>query len=190
MHIVNDILEFARADAGSLQLDRVTFSISESIQSTIKTFQPEIQAKNLSFQSRVDPRLPGRVCGDPTRLRHVLFNLLDNAVKFTTNGSIALILKLESVTAHEVAIRLSVADTGIGVALERQKYIFEPFRPTNPAESGPFGFNGLGLAIARKIVELMGGSMSFRVNLGQELPSPSQLHSRSWRSLCSLPIFP
>lgn len=113
MHIANDVLEFSRAEAGSLNLDRMPFSLAACIQSAIDIVQPELAAKNLSFQCRIDPELPGEVCGDPIRLRHVLFNLLDNAVKFTTCGSVVLAIAVETMTTHEVAIRATVTDTGI-----------------------------------------------------------------------------
>jgi CheY-like chemotaxis protein len=96
-----------------------------------------------------------------------LFNLLDNAVKFTSVGSVMLSATLESKSNDGTLVRVSIADTGIGIPPQKQKYLFEPFRPADDAAaSGTFGGHGLGLAISRKLVELMGGSIEFQSQLG------------------------
>ena len=167
MHIVNDVLEFSRVEAGRLQLEEGEFSFSECIRSAAKIVQPEATAKGLAIRIKIDPQIPAVVRGDSNRLRHVLFNLLDNAVKFTTNGSVMLCATLESKSNDGTLVRVSVADTGIGIPAQKQKFLFEPFRPADEAAaSGTFGGHGLGLAISRKLVELMGGGMEFQSQLG------------------------
>lgn len=165
MHIVNDVLEFSRIEAGRLQLDETEFSLTEVVRSAIKIVQPEASAKGLMLRSKIEAQIPGVVRGDPTRLRQVIFNLLDNAVKFTTTGSVMLSAALESKSGDAVLVRIAVADTGIGIPLQRRPMIFEPFRPDKDDDE-PFGATGLGLAIARKLVTLMGGTMEFQSQLG------------------------
>ncbi len=165
MHIVNDVLEFSRIEAGRLQLDRTTFSLADCIRSTIKIVQPEAAAKGLPVRYKVDAQIPNLVCGDPMRVRQILFHLLDNAVKFTTSGSVMLTASLDSKSSDALLIRISVADTGIGVPLNKQKFLFEPFRPDEVTDQ-TFTGSGLGLAIARKLVEMMGGTIEFTSQIG------------------------
>ena len=165
MHIVNDVLEFSRIEAGRLQLDRTTFSLADCIRSTIKIVQPEAAAKGLLVRYKVDAQIPNLVCGDPMRVRQILFHLLDNAVKFTTSGSVMLIASLDSKSSDAILIRISVADTGLGIPLNKQKFLFEPFRPDDLTGETTTG-SGLGLAIARKLVEMMGGTIEFTSQIG------------------------
>ncbi len=165
MHIVTDVLEFSRIEAGRLQLDNADFSLGDCIRSACKIVQPEATAKGLVLRSKIDPQIPGQLRGDFTRLRQVIFNLLDNAVKFTTTGSVMLSAVLESKSGDAVLVRIAVADTGIGIPLQKRQLIFEPFRPDQMA-SGTFGGTGLGLAIARRLVTLMGGTIEFQSQLG------------------------
>lgn len=166
MHIVNDVLEFSRVEAGRLQLDKIEFSLAECIRSALKIVQPEAAAKGLMLRSKIDPQIPPTISGDPTRLRQVIFNLLDNAVKFTTSGSVMLSAVLESKSTDAVLVRISVADTGIGIPPQKRQLIFEPFRPGESTPDRSFGGLGLGLAIARRLVTLMGGTMEFQSQLG------------------------
>ncbi len=166
LHIVNDVLEFSRMEGGILQLEKAPFSVADCVRSTLKIVQPEIKAKGLSLHCRIDPAVPGTLRGDQTRLRHVLFNLLDNAVKFTTSGGIDVIVSAETNTQNSVQLKVSVADTGIGVPLQQQPFVFEPFRPVDATGGHSFSRYGLGLAIAHRIVRLMGGTIDFQSQLG------------------------
>jgi CheY-like chemotaxis protein/two-component sensor histidine kinase len=188
MHIVNDVLEFSRIEAGRLQLDKTAFSVADCIRSTIKIVQPEAAAKGLMVRYKIDGQIPKLLCGDPMRLRQVLFHLLDNAVKFTASGSVMLTATLDSKSSDAVLLRISVADTGIGIPTHKQRYLFEPFRPEEVIDQTLTG-SGLGLAIARKIVEMMGGAIEVNSQLGagttfqftawfekaQRLPEPADL---------------
>ncbi len=166
LHIVHDVLEFSRVEAGRLQLDEGEFSLAECIRSAIRIVQPEATAKGLPVREKIDSQIPPMLSGDLTRLRHVIFNLLDNAVKFTTSGSVMLTATLESKSNDAFLIRICVADTGIGIPTNKQKYIFEPFARAEGAPPDRFGSPGLGLAISRKLVDLMGGKMEFQSQLG------------------------
>ncbi len=166
MNIVNDVLEFSRIEAGSLQLDSREFAIAECIAWAMRIVQREAAAKNLALRSKIDPQIPAQVCGDPIRLQHIIFNLLDNAVKFTTTGSVMLTVALESKSGDALLVRVSVADTGIGIPPGKQEYIFEPFRQADGSARRNSGVTGLGLAISRKLVNLMGGTIEFKSQLG------------------------
>ncbi len=164
MHIVNDVLEFSRSEGGGLQLESSEFCLAECIRSAIKIVQPEATARGLVVRNRIDPQIPALICGDPTRLRQVLFNLLDNAVKFTTSGSVIVSAALEAKSADSVLVRVCVADTGVGISPKKQQSIFEPFNHAE-ASAGSAGA-GLGLAISRKLVNLMGGTIEVQSQLG------------------------
>lgn len=166
IHIANDVLEFSRIEAGRLELDNVPFSISECIVSAMKIVEREAAAKKLVTGCKIDPLLPEVACGDPARLRHVILNLLDYAVRFTTSGSVILSAAVESNSADHVLIRVAVTDTGAGVPPARQPLIFEPFRHADTCGALQSGDTGLGLAISRRLVDLMGGSMKFQSQLG------------------------
>ncbi len=165
-HIANDVLEFSRVEVGRLELDNRPFSISECILSSMKIVEPDAVAKKLVTGCKIDPQLPEMVCGDPARLRHVIFNLLDNAVRFTTNGSVILSAALESDSADDVLVRVSVTDTGFGIPPAKLPLIFEPFRHADAGAASKRGATGLGLAISRRLVDLMGGKMDFQSQLG------------------------
>jgi CheY-like chemotaxis protein len=160
MHIVNDVLDFSRIEAAQLQLEKKEFSVAECVRSALRIVQPEAAAKNLKLRSKIDPQIPPQLKGDAPRLRQVIFNLLENAVKFTTTGSVIISTVLESKTADSVLLRFSVADTGIGIPADQREGIFQPFRrPGRPT-------TGLGLAICKNLVTLMGGAIDMRSQLG------------------------
>jgi hypothetical protein len=132
----------------------------------MKIVEREASAKKLVAGCKIDPRLPEAVCGDPARLRHVILNLLDYSVRFTTSGSVILSAALESNSADDVLVRVAVADTGAGIPPDKQPLIFEPFRHADPGATLKSGETGLGLAISRRLVDLMGGTMKFQSQLG------------------------
>jgi signal transduction histidine kinase/FixJ family two-component response regulator len=160
MHIVNDVLDFSRIEVAQLELEKKEMSVEECIRSAVRIVQPEAAAKNLKLRCKIDPQIPVQVKGDATRLRQVVFNLLENAVQFTTTGSIMISARLESKSADALLLRIAVADTGIGISAEKRTAMFEPFRsPDRPT-------TGLGLAICRRLVTLMGGTIDVQSQLG------------------------
>jgi signal transduction histidine kinase/FixJ family two-component response regulator len=160
MHIVNDVLDFSRIEAAQLELEKKELSIEECIRSAMRIVEPDASAKNLKLRCKIDPQIPSHVKGDATRLRQVIFNLLENAVKFTTTGSVMISARLESKSADALLLRIAVADTGIGISVEQRSRIFEPFcNPDHPS-------TGLGLAICLRLVGLMGGTIDVQSQLG------------------------
>jgi two-component system sensor histidine kinase/response regulator len=166
MHIIGEILDFSRIETGKLELDNTEFSFTECIHSAIKFVQAQAETKSLRIAFKIDTQIPVRLYGDPIRLRQILVNLLDNAVKFTSNGSIMLSAVRTSDSAETTTIRISVADTGIGFSADKQKFIFEPFRMADGSLNRKFGGAGLGLATSSRLVALMGGAIDVQSQIG------------------------
>jgi signal transduction histidine kinase/AmiR/NasT family two-component response regulator len=160
LDILNDILDFSKIEAGKLELDASPFSPAEVVQTVAAPFVAAAQAKGLVFGVRIDRDVPAMLVGDAVRLRQILNNLLSNAVKFTEKGSISVSCELAQVGDDRVQLRFVVADTGIGVPPEARERIFEPFAQAESSTTRRFGGTGLGLAIVRRLVTLMGGTIS------------------------------
>lgn len=166
MHILNDVLDLSRIEAGKLDLNLSDFCFRECCEAAMKLIQPEASAKNLRTALEIDSSIPARVLGDAMRLRQVLVNLLDNAVKFTTSGGVFVSAALVSKSAGAVVIRIDVADTGIGIPPEKQTSIFEPFQKIDKARAGKYHPTGLGLAICKRVADAMGGSIEVQSQIG------------------------
>ena len=154
LSLIEDILDFSKIEAGKLELDTQPFSLTAMVEDIVELLGPRAQAKGLEIASDVDEGLPARVIGDPTRLRQVLLNLAGNAIKFTENGSVAVIVE-SGFLGGEIVFQ--VRDTGIGIAREQQARIFQEFEQAEGGLARKFGGTGLGLAISKRIVERMGG---------------------------------
>jgi PAS domain S-box-containing protein len=158
LQIIDDILDFTRVEAGKLELDSQPFRIGESLSQPLKILDVRAAQKGLACTFRVLPDVPAEAIGDVGRIRQVLVNLVGNAIKFTEAGGVAVEVALaRPVTENEVELHFSVRDTGIGIAVERQSDIFEPFAQGDPSTTRRFGGTGLGLAISGQLVQLMGG---------------------------------
>ncbi|WDG77621.1 ATP-binding protein [Pseudomonas chlororaphis] len=157
---INDVLDVTKIEAHELQLHREPFSLREMIERCAQTFTPGIVGKGLRYLCLVDPRLSGTWTGDVHRITQVLMNLLGNARKFTQSGVIVLrAMPIQSVDGQPM-VRLSVADTGIGIPEDRQQHIFEPFTQVDSSVASRFGGTGLGLSLCKRLTELMGGQLT------------------------------
>jgi signal transduction histidine kinase len=165
-HVLSDVLDFSRLEACRLDLEMDEFSIATCIASATKMVEGAASRKNLDLSWRVNSDIPAVVRGDSTRLRQVIVNLLDNAVRFTTSGSVMLNAVLEAETESGITLAISVADTGIGIAPERQTQIFEPFNGSSRTTNDRTGGTGLGLSICRRLVTMMGGNMEVQSHPG------------------------
>src|SRR5499427_10747309 len=135
LRIIDDILDFSKIEAGRLDLERIELSTVDKIEGAAETLAPQAAAKGLKLAAYVAPGVPDRVLGDPLRLRQILFNLLGNAIKFTETGAVRLALE----KAEDGALRITVADTGIGLSAEQQARLFHPFVQADSSTTRRFG---------------------------------------------------
>jgi CheY-like chemotaxis protein/nitrogen-specific signal transduction histidine kinase len=157
LRIINDILDFSKIEAGRLDLESVPFSLRECLGNAAGVVLPSAARKQLDFSWKVSPGTPDNLIGDETRLRQILLNLMGNAVKFTAAGSVTTEVSAASVDGCRVDLRFAVRDTGIGIPVEKQRLIFEPFRQAEGCMTRKYGGTGLGLAIVTKLLGLVGG---------------------------------
>jgi len=167
--IINEILDYSKLDAGKVMLEQRPFEPRQLISDMIDLFENEAAGKGIRLQLSVSEMVPPTLVGDVTRLRQILINLLSNAVKFTRHGSVRLSVEAEAGQESDEYSRLSiqVADTGIGIPLERIEDLFEPFEQADDEVSRQFGGTGLGLTICRQLVEMMGGQIWAESALGE-----------------------
>ncbi|MDX2152612.1 MAG: response regulator [Bryobacteraceae bacterium] len=166
--LLNDILDFSKMEAGRLDLDPVDFDLGVCVHSSVKAHSLRAAAKGLSFRVTIDENIPRWVHGDPARLRQLLLNLVDNAVKFTERGSVRLTVEAARSGSSETTVRLLVVDTGIGIASNKLGVIFEPFTQADGSATRKYGGTGLGLSIAASLAEKMGGRLFVASSEGEE----------------------
>ncbi len=167
MRLLNDILDFSKIEAGKLELECVDFGVSECVARASQMLVLRAAEKGLEIACRVAPEIPDHLRGDAGRLQQVLVNLLGNAVKFTEAGEIFVNVNLESQTADQVRLHLSVTDTGIGIPADKLNRIFRPFEQAESSTTRRFGGTGLGLTISRQLVEMMHGRMWVESEVGR-----------------------
>ena len=160
--IINDILDFSKIEAGKITIERISFDLDKVIQQVISTNYVRIENQGIGFSMEKDPGIPSFFWGDPTRLEQVLSNLINNAVKFTTKGSVSLSVNLVGKEDRVFTLEFSVTDTGIGMSDEQVEQLFKPFEQADSSISRRFGGSGLGLSIVKSLVDLMGGSVSVK----------------------------
>ncbi len=161
MALLNDVLDFARGDAGRLTVEQIAFDLHQLVVELVDLYAKSATDKEIGFGHELAPDVPRYVVGDPLRLRQVLTNLLSNAIKFTDQGYVRLRVSAEG-TAGEGKVKLcfDVADSGIGISDQAKEKLFTPFSQADESMSRRFGGSGLGLAISRQIVEIMGGTIA------------------------------
>jgi signal transduction histidine kinase/CheY-like chemotaxis protein len=157
--LLNDILDFSKIEAGKLDLEVVDFSLRDSLESSVKGLSLVARNKGLALSSYVQSEVPDNLRGDPSRLRQIVVNLIGNALKFTSQGEVAVRVQCQEATDDNAMLEFSVRDTGIGIPLEKHAEIFEVFTQADSSTTRKYGGNGLGLAICKRFVELMNGSI-------------------------------
>ena len=155
--VVNDILDFSKIESGKLDLEAIPFELYDCLSEAVKSMALLAHQKGLEIAYRIAPEIPGRLMGDPSRLRQIVINLLGNAIKFTERGEVALQVSQESGNSESVQLEFQVSDTGIGIPKEKQARLFEKFYQADSSTTRRFGGTGLGLAICARLVEMMGG---------------------------------
>ncbi len=184
LHIINDILDLSKIEAGKLEIESIPFSLRYSLQQTIRVLALRAHEKRLELIWSVDAAVPDHVIGDPLRIRQIILNLVGNAIKFTTAGEVEIQVRLEDVRERAVQLRFRVRDTGIGIPENKRNAIFEAFEQADTSTTRQFGGTGLGLSICRRLVGIMGGSIGvssepgvgstfeFSLNLGLQNARP------------------
>jgi signal transduction histidine kinase len=157
MRQLDELLDFSRIEAGNLTLETTRFSIKECLIRAIDLIAPDATRKGIATSIQIAPEVCDQVFGDPLRLHQIVLNLLNNAVKFTQSGSIQVSVETAEITECFTLLQFCVKDTGIGIPLESQARIFEPFQQADGSTTRKYGGTGLGLAICTRIVRLLGG---------------------------------
>ena len=157
LKLINDILDFSKIEARKLNLEHVPFQLLASLNDITKVLSFRARQKDLSLTLQTALSIPDVLVGDPSRLRQVLVNLLDNSIKFTSRGTVSLTVLLEDSSEGAAVLHFAVADTGIGIPEDKQKVVFDAFSQADTSSTRRYGGTGLGLTICTQLVELMGG---------------------------------
>ena len=161
LEIINDILDFSKVEAGEISLERRNFNFEEVINDVIDLTNVKIRdKKEIEFVCDYDTEIPTFVNADSTRIKQILINLLDNAIKFTPEGEIILRIRKNEIEKDNVILSFSISDTGIGIAKSKINDIFDPFKQEDDSTTRKFGGTGLGLVITKSLIELMGSNIS------------------------------
>ena len=157
--IINDILDYSKIEAGKMELENLSFDIRDCIDSVLDLLAAQTTNKDIEIAYLVSESTPTHITGDITRLRQILLNLIGNAIKFTEQGEIIILVNSEPAANGGYKLQFSVKDTGIGIPPERMVHLFESFNQGSPSTSRRFGGTGLGLTISKRLAEMMGGQM-------------------------------
>ncbi len=195
--IINDILDFSKIEAGKLSVERIEFSVDAMLENVSNLIAHKCVAKGLELVFDVERGVPKRLVGDPTRVSQILINYVNNAVKFTDQGEVAVLVRRRAESTDDVILYLAVRDTGIGITQEQQGRLFQSFQQGDASTTRKYGGTGLGLAISKSIAGLMDGEVGvdsvpgqgstfwFTANFGRAASEPdfnllaADLHGRS-----------
>ncbi|MEM9986353.1 MAG: response regulator, partial [Bacteroidota bacterium] len=163
--IINDILDFSKIESGKLVLEQVSFPLLSLVEDVLDIFGAKLNDKEVELLYQISSDTPAHITGDPLRLRQILINLVGNAIKFTHQGEILLIIKPSlDATSH---LHFEVKDSGIGIPKEKQACLFEAFTQVDASTTKKYGGTGLGLAISAQLVKLMGGQLEVESTMGE-----------------------
>jgi len=167
LNIINDILDFSKIESDQIELEEISFDIREEINSVVKLLGLKASGKGLEFSAYISDEVPPGLMGDPVRLKQILINLTNNAIKFTENGFVRISLEVLNKDESGVFLRFSVTDSGVGITEEGKLRLFKEFSQTEKSTTRKFGGTGLGLAISKKLTELMEGKIGVNSTPGQ-----------------------
>ncbi len=167
LSLVNDILDYNKIDSGKLQLERAAFDLKKLICNVQQVFNFNADKQKLQFEVDVDASIPQALQGDSTRLSQILINIIGNAIKFTVEGSVLVNVRVLEISDRECKLYFEIKDTGIGIPEDKIEHIFEHFTQADSATTRKFGGTGLGLPIAKRILELMGSSLNVKSKINE-----------------------
>jgi signal transduction histidine kinase/CheY-like chemotaxis protein/HPt (histidine-containing phosphotransfer) domain-containing protein len=202
--LIDDLLDFSKIEARKMEIETLDFDLSVAVAEVTEMMSIKASQKGLDLACVTTPEVPRRVKGDPQRIKQILFNLVNNAIKFTQSGSIGMRLTLDEQTPDHATVRFSVTDTGIGIPADRMDRLFKSFSQVDASTTRMFGGTGLGLAISKQLAELMGGTIGVesapgrgstfwftaRLDLASQTQPPtptSTENSGHWRVLAAHP---
>lgn len=158
--VINDILDFSKIQAGKLNIEKIDFNLKDILNNTASIFEHRLKKKGLHLHMAIPPSIPVRLTGDPYRLNQILINLLGNAIKFTDQGHIQILVDAEKKSGQEVLVSFAITDTGIGISPESLPHIFDSFSQAGEGKDHRYGGTGLGLAICKQLLHLQGGDIT------------------------------
>ncbi len=165
--LVNDILDVSKIEAGHLTLEHRPFPIQELLTKVNTLYRSMVADRPIDLITKIDPKLPATLIGDQLRMEQIVVNLLSNALKFTSEGHIAITFHVQDITEERVSLTISVEDTGIGIPEEKQQTLFQPFTQVDHATTRKYGGTGLGLTICQRLISIMGGSIELQSTTGK-----------------------
>ena len=183
LNVINDILDFSKIEAGKAELESIDFDVRECIETTLRSLVLRAEEKGLELLCDIAPELPTIIRGDSTRVRQILFNLVGNAIKFTSEGQVMLAVEVEREDGEDRVLHFTVSDTGIGIPKEKQALIFDAFTQADASTTREFGGTGLGLTITSRLIEMMGG----RIWVESEPGKGSEFHFTARVGVGSIP---
>ncbi|HEX8570111.1 MAG TPA: EAL domain-containing protein [Caulobacteraceae bacterium] len=192
LSIINDILDFSKIEAGKMDLEQVPVDLSDLVDDVTSLFWERARSKNIDLAGFVDPAVPRKIRGDPTRLRQVIGNLANNAIKFTETGGV--LIRVETEPKQPGCVRVSIQDTGIGIPQDKIATLFEAFTQVDQSTTRRFGGTGLGLAICKRLVDSMGGEVTVTSREGRGstfsfvIPTEAVEPARPWPRLAGTPF--
>ncbi|HTN20439.1 MAG TPA: PAS domain S-box protein [Pelobium sp.] len=166
LNLINDILDFNKIEVGKMELENKRLDIRTLLNDIVDSMRFKIDGKPIKLDYSIDPKIPELVRGDKTRLYQILVNLINNAIKFTPEGSVKIFVELLPEIANKVGLGFKIIDTGIGISKDKLNLVFEPFTQAESNISRKYGGSGLGLSITKKLVSLFGGDISVKSELG------------------------
>ncbi len=167
LKIINDILDFSKIEAGKLVIETIAFNIRDLLESTLKAHLPLAMKKKLYLSSDCSSAIPQDLLGDPNRLKQILNNLLNNALKFTEHGGVTLSAVVLAMTEETIEVKFSISDTGIGISEQEQAKLFRNFSQVDGSITRKYGGTGLGLVITKQLVQMMGGAITVESQKGK-----------------------
>jgi CheY-like chemotaxis protein len=188
LSLINDVLDFSKIESGKIEFENVAFNLEHLLNGVLESFRFTAEKKDVPLYLDFDEDLPETIAGDPNRLTQILNNLVSNAVKFTKEGSVGIIVEQKERNDDQLKILFTITDTGIGISKEKQEEIFKSFTQERSETSRVFGGTGLGLTISKKLVDLQDGSIDLESEKGKgstfyvELPFKTKEHAEEKRS--------